>query len=220
MEPFYIAIVLYVAAVVLAILDIFIPSGGMFLILAAAAALASILFGFRSGTTMGMVMLTIIAASIPLFAFAAIRIWPRTPIGRRVILGTPDRKSDSSGSPRTVLESLVGRVVLTEQTFMPTGQLRIDSHRINAISTEGIIEAGSHVEVIGVRGRDLLIRPTNRPLTHPSAVSPSSSLTPQATTPGDTATSDARADSAIPPTDSPNLLDMPASELDLDSLDE
>ncbi|MEZ6076434.1 MAG: hypothetical protein R3C56_12480 [Pirellulaceae bacterium] len=83
------ALLLYIAAIALAMVDLFVPSGGMLLVLATLAALAAVLFGFRSGNTVGMGMLTLVVATIPVFVFLAIKIWPHTPLGRRIILKLP-----------------------------------------------------------------------------------------------------------------------------------
>lgn len=164
MDPFYLALFLYLSAAVLAFVDLFVPSGGILMIMGVAAALASILFGFRSGTNMGMLMLTIVAASVPAFAFAAIQIWPRTPIGRRIILGAPaqDKHKHASDNHR---ESLIGSVVLTEYPLMPAGQICVAGRRFNAISQSGIIESGQKVKIVAVKERNLIVHPTSAALT-------------------------------------------------------
>ena len=63
MDPFYLALLLYLAALVLALVDLFVPSGGVLAILAVLSATACVLFGFRSGQIMGMSMLTLVVAS-------------------------------------------------------------------------------------------------------------------------------------------------------------
>ena len=197
MDPFYFALLLYVAAVVLAMVDLFVPSGGMLLILAIAAAIASILFGFRSGGTMGMIMLTLVIASIPTFAALAIKIWPKTPIGRRIILGLPNRSGKHSKSVSSPLEEFVGLVLVADSPLMPSGHVKIGHRRMNAIAESGLIEVGQRVKVIGVRERNLLVRATEEA---PTTATPKPSTAPDEQTQG-------------------NLLDQPADELGLDSLD-
>lgn len=196
MEPIYLALLLYVAAVVLAFVDLLVPSGGILLVLSASAALASILFGFRSSTTMGMLMLTVVAASIPIFAYSAIKIWPHTPIGKRVILGLPERKTKTESEPDP-LEDLVGRVFISSYPLMPSGELLIGHQRYKAVAESGYIEAGQTVEIIGVRERNLVVRATTKELT-PEAESPA----------------------AEGPREPENLLDLPADQLGIDSLEQ
>ena len=168
MDPFYLALLLYLTAVVLAFVDLFVPSGGMLIVLAVLTAFACVLFAFRSSTGMGMTMLTIVFASVPLFAVAAMKIWPNTPIGRRVILGTksaPKHHNDAD----TQRESLVGTVVAAEYPLMPSGQIHISGKRYNALVRSGIIESGERVEVVSVKERNLVVKKTNAPLTQLNA---------------------------------------------------
>jgi hypothetical protein len=97
------------------------------------------------------------------------------------------------------LQEFVGRVMLAETPFLPTGQLRVGHRRLNAVAESGFIEAGEHVQVIAIRERNLVVRITQEPL----------SLTTNSSTP-----SQSVEDSATK-----NYLDLPAEELGLDSLD-
>ncbi|MCA9131765.1 MAG: NfeD family protein [Planctomycetales bacterium] len=204
MDAFYLALLLYIAALVLAFVDLFLPSGGLLIVLAVLAAFASILFGFRSGTAMGMTMLTIVAASVPAFAFAAIKIWPLTPIGRRIILGLPPQNAAKTSQDEESLQLLVGQVLITEHALLPTGQLRVGYRRLNAVAENGMIEAGQRVKIIAVRERNLVVRLSDEPITrdYRSEVAQGPAADPSAST-----------------QEPPNLLDRPAEEIGLDSLD-
>jgi membrane-bound ClpP family serine protease len=202
MDPFYLALLLYIAALVLAFVDLFVPSGGVLIILGGLAATACVLLGFRSSQTMGMVMLTLVVASIPAFAILAINIWPKTPIGKRVILGPP--KNRAAGDRLTERKSeFVGLVVTAESPLMPAGQLRIDGKRYNAVSEGEIIEPGQNVEVIDVRERSLIVRVTSAECT----VGPLAPAADEAKLSEDDENNGAK------------LLERPADELGLDSID-
>lgn len=202
MDPFYLALLLYVAALVLAFVDLFVPSGGLLIILASLTALACVLFGFRSSYGMGLVMLAVVLASVPAFAVLAIKIWPLTPIGRRIILHTPTRASrELESGEESVKDPLIGAVLLAETPLLPTGHIKVGHKRYNAISRSGVIEAGQHVKVLAVHERNYLVQPTNEPCT------------------------DLRASVASPAAAEPReysqeeLLDLPADELGLESLE-
>ncbi|MEM8734100.1 MAG: NfeD family protein [Planctomycetota bacterium] len=205
MDPFFIAVLLYLAAIVFAFVDLFIPSGGLLLIIGGILAAASIFFGFRSSTNMGMGMLAIISASIPAFAFAAIKIWPRTPLGKRIILGPPKAKSAEETIASGDTDALIGQVVVAEYPLMPSGQIRIDGQLHNASVRNGVIDAGDHVEIQGRRGRDLVVRKTDK--------SPTRNGSSEAVNQDQTDQSPA----ASPPSDS--LLDLPAEDFGLDGLE-
>ncbi len=205
MDPLYLALLLYIAALALATVDLFVPSGGMLVVLATLAALACVLFGFRSGNSIGMGMLTLVIATIPTFVFLAIKIWPHTPLGQRIILKLPTAKPAGAGVAVEPLQELVGCVLLAETAFLPTGQLRIGHRRFNAVAESSFIEAGSHVRVLSVRERNLVVRATDEPLTVRAAPTTHEAALRE---PADESSHDGT-----------SLLNRPAEELGLDSLE-
>lgn len=203
MEPVHIAIVLYVAALVLAFVDLFIPSGAMLIVLAAVAAFAAVLFAFRASTSVGMTMLTVVAATVPTFAFAAIKIWPLTPIGKRIILNVQPTAGGASDEFNQSLEHLIGEIAVTDGALMPSGQVKIGAKRFNCIAETGLLESGVNVEVVAVRERNLIVRLTTR--------QPAS----KTSLPAAVRSEQIAAHELSPET----LLDLPAEQFDLDSID-
>ena len=203
-DPIVVAILLYIAAVGLALIDTYVPSAGMLVMLSFVAAVGSIMFGFRAGTTAGMTMLTLVAASVPVLAVIALRVWPHTPIGRRIVLGLPVEPSQQIPSEQASLNELVGLVVDSEYPLMPGGQLTILRKPFNAIAEAGYIEAGQRVEVVAVRQRNLIVRLTDRPLTPVIKRDPLVNILVP----------------TIANITTENLLDVPADQLGLDSLNE
>ncbi len=204
MDPIYLSILLYFASIALVLVDLYVPSAGTLLVLALFAAIGCVVFGFQKGTTAGMTMLTLVAGSIPVMGIIAIRIWPHTPIGRRIVLGLPPAQPKPEGGQNDELNKLLGTVVVSEYPLMPSGQITIDRHSYNATAEAAYVEAGARVEVVAVRRRELVVRNTDKPLTpvRPRQVSEGAQGVEQATF----ATNG-------------NLLDVPANELGLDSLD-
>lgn len=215
MDPLFLALLLYLAAVVLAVVDVFVPSGGMLVVLSLLAALAAVLFGFRSSHLAGMAMLTLVIASVPLFVFVAIKVWPHTPLGRRIILKPPAAEPVDATPEDNLHQELIGHVLLAEAAFLPSGQLRVGYRRLNALAESGYIEAGTHVRVLAVRERNLIVRATDDPLTDLTAL-----LGRPAARQG--SRPDGQGDAAVLENDGAggrSLLDRPAEEFGLDSLE-
>jgi len=189
----------------MALVDLYVPSAGMLLLLSLVAAVGSVVFGFQSGTTSGMTMLTLVAASIPILGVVAIRIWPHTPVGRRIVLGLPPERPTISYEKQNTLAELIGYVVISEYPLMPSGQITIDHRPYNAFAEDGYIDAGWRVEVVGVRQRDLIVRVTDKPLT---PIRPRDRIEGFGKQP------------VKEFANNPNLLDVPANELGLDSLED
>lgn len=198
MDPLVIAILCILLAGALAVVDLLVPSGGILAVLSLLAAVVSVYFGFRSGYTSGMVVLTVILVAIPVFLAVALRIWPHTPIGRRLILKAPEAHEVAVDPTLVQLQELVGQVGVTQNSLMPCGMVRIQRRNYNAMCDCGIIEAGQNVEVISVQQRNLVVAPTT--------LSPARSLGQPMP-------------DREPSVAKESLLDRPAEELGLDSLE-
>lgn len=216
MEPLYVAILLYFLALCLAFFDLFIPSGGALIYVSGLTALASVLFGFQAGQNVGTAMLAVVFLSVPAFAFLAVRIWPLTPIGRRVIL--PAKKREDAKQEADSDEQLIGQIVETDSPLLPAGQIRILGKSRNAVARSGVIEAGQNVEIVGVKDFNLVVVVTTLPVTL-------SSRSPIVTPAGDASSAErgkeaeAKSSEAETIPEAGNLLDLPAEELGLDDLD-
>lgn len=216
MDPLFLALLLYLAAVALAMVDIFVPSGGMLLVLSLLAALAAVLFGFRSSHAIGMGVLTLVIGSIPIFVFVAIKVWPHTPLGRLIILKPPVAEPVAANQEDHLLQELVGHVMLAEAAFLPSGQVRVGYRRFNALAESGFIEAGSHVRVLAVHERNLIVRATEDPLTDLTTLLTLTTATAQQTSASDGQGLAGQDDDSYY---GGSLLDRPAEELGLDSLE-
>lgn len=206
MDPLVYAIALYLLAILLFAIDVFVPTGGILLFCSGALAIASVFFAFRSSVNAGLIMLMVDFATIPVLIWSFIKFWPHTPLGRRVLL-KPQESAPSSELEE--LKALVGLVVINRWPLLPTGQVQIDHKRYNAQSIDGKpIEAGRRVKVLDIRERMLVVTETNQPLSNPNQRNSASPL-------------GAGNQPAQAPEPSPqSLLDLPAEQLGLDRLDE
>lgn len=201
MDPLIICIGLYFLAILLAVIDVFLPTGGILLILSGIAAVGAILFGFREGTTTGLIVTIIVLASIPVIFYAAIKLWPHTPIGRRILLSPPN---SVGSSPMEQIAGLIGIVVKNTWPLAPMGQIKIGSQRYSARSSDGrLIDPGTRVKVIDYQEGILVVLQTNEPLTESDPFQKSMAAAPQSVD-----------------LEERDLLEKPASELGLNDLDE
>jgi hypothetical protein len=100
--------------------------------------------------------------AVPSALVLAFRYWPKTPMGRRLLLDLPSGEQMRPDSPqRQKLRQLVGKHGVAKSVMMPSGAVLIDGATIDAMS-EGIpIEAGQRIKVIEVRGTRVLVRPVD-----------------------------------------------------------
>ena len=205
MDPLAYAIALYLLAILLFAIDVFIPSGGILLFCSAILAIISVYFAFQSSVNAGLIMLMVDMATIPVLVWTFLKVWPHTPIGRRVLLKP---QATARSSEQEELKALVGLVVLNRWPLLPTGQIQIDHKRFNAQSFDSKpIEAGRRVKVLDIRERMLVVAETNQPLSNTNQRN-------------STRPSGAQAESLVAEPSPQSLLDLPAEELGLDRLDE
>jgi len=173
----FVALGLLALALVLLVLELFVPTGGALSIMTGVAAVASIASMFIYDTVYGAVYLALLCAGSPLVLLLVFKVWSHTPIARRMILQQgadgatqSDRMQTESGDPSVAsrgkaaaamtarLSELVGRSGTAVTTLRPVGFVRVEGQRIDAIAESGFIAEGAAVDVIEVFEGQLKVR--------------------------------------------------------------
>lgn len=212
----FVALLLYVVAVVLVILDLFLPTGGLLSLLAAISAVASVMFAFRESANSGAIVLLMVLMTVPALVALAVRIWPKTPIGRRVILGgaEPPEESEAELREKQRIEGLLGSVITVDADLMPSGSARIGGVMANVIAESGYIEAGQNCELVAFRERQFILRPTTRSPREPEGSQSRSQDSDFGPTSLDAPSGEPVAE------EGESLLDLPVEQFGLDAFDE
>jgi len=165
MEVFW-ASLLMLLAVGLIVAEILSPPPyGIIGFLAVAAAGASVWVAFRHDVLSGWIFVAVAIIGLPAATGLAIRHWPRTALGRRVLLDEPTGDDVlPMEDPRRVLPQLVGRVGRAKSLMLPGGTVLIDGRVYEAISEGTSIDADAPVHVIQVRHNRLMVRKVEGPL--------------------------------------------------------
>lgn len=173
MEPWIWAIVLLAIGLSLAIMEVFFPSAGMIGLLSACAIIAAVVMAFRQGSTVGLAILSGTLLAVPIVVALALKFWPQTAMGRRMLLMSPKSDEILPDLPRQrQLKTLIGRVGQAKSMMLPSGAVLIDGRTIDAV-TEGVpIEVGRRVRVIEVRGNRVVVRPVDDEVPEESAENP------------------------------------------------
>ncbi len=171
MAPLYWPLMLLLAAVVLLIFEVFIPSGGVLGILSGLAFAISIGTAFAyGGLKLGTAFMAGTSILVPVLLYLAVQWWPKTPIGKRILIQPPD-ESQLISTARRERQQWLGQVGVALTALLPSGAIRIGSKTLDAISDGMTIEKGTPVEVIAVRGNHIVVRPSATPSrTSPASV--------------------------------------------------
>jgi len=159
MEPWAWAMLLLVLGIGLAVLEVFFPSGGILGFLTVCSIVAAIVVAFKSGPLIGMTVLGISIIGLPVAIVLALRWWPKTAMGKRILLNTPRGKDVLPDNPRIqMLKGLVGQTGRAKSKMLPSGAITIEGHTIDAVSEGMFIEPGQLVRVMEVRGNRVMVR--------------------------------------------------------------
>jgi membrane-bound serine protease (ClpP class) len=159
-------IILIGVAVLLFMLELFIPSMGIIGVVAAAALVGGVICLFITDTTYGLVATLLALLATPVGFWLAIKLWPETPIARILTLQNPTvRSSDvrvgTEATSARRLEELVGMEGEALTDLRPIGTCRLDGRRVECLASRGMIEAGSRVQVVAADGMHIKVRTVN-----------------------------------------------------------
>ncbi len=160
MEPWVWAVLLLVLGTGLALLEVFFPSAGILGFLSAVALLSAVVMGFNQGPITGILILLGAFVGLPTTVVLGFKYWPKTAMGRRVLLMAPQSEDVLPDDPeRKMLKGLIGRTGRAKSKMLLSGVITIDGRTVDAVSESMPIEVGQAVQVVQVRGREVVVRP-------------------------------------------------------------
>ncbi len=161
--PLYYAYGLLMLFYFLLVLEFFIPSAGIVGVIAVVTVIAAIAVAFAHSFQSGLTMLLIVAATTPLVFIGAIRVWPHTPIGRRILNRRPGQVEDGVSRKTlpdgTLLDEIIGRTGIAKTDLLPSGLVKVQHHRVDAVSLGMPIDAGTRVIVTKIEAGKVYVRP-------------------------------------------------------------
>jgi membrane-bound serine protease (ClpP class) len=163
MEPLTIAYLLIALGLALLAAEVFVPSGGLLFLASSVCLIAGVVMTFVYGdTSTGMVTLLGVFVAVPLVATVMLYLWPRTPMGKRLIL--PDQDATLATMPVNLeLENLRGRYGRARSDLRPAGVVDFEGRRVDVISEGMMVAAGSWVRCVDVKAGKVVVRPVDKP---------------------------------------------------------
>lgn len=151
-------------AVLFFALELVLPSGGLLSLLSALSAIASVAAFFSHDPLWGAASLAAYAVLAPAAVAFAIRVWAKSPLGRRMILRASESREDADEGPEGPsaaeggLASLLHADGVAATPLRPVGFVRIGPRRIDAVADFGAIEADRPVRVVEIRDNTVRVR--------------------------------------------------------------
>ncbi len=159
--PIYYSLGLLIIFYLLLVGEFFVPSGGLVGAGACVAAITAIIIAFTHSSSAGLAVTVVVVASTPVVLLFMIRLWPHTPIGRRMLNRRPGQLAPEHSRMMpdgTPIGDWIGRIGTAKTDLLPSGLVTIGDKKLDAISTGMPIDAGTAVIVIKTHGRQIQVR--------------------------------------------------------------
>ena len=144
--------------ILLAIAEVFLPSGGALTILSVASFIAAVVMGFMMGTGEGVVTLIIVVVLAPVVLYLAVRIWPHTPLAKKLILSGPSAVAKAGDLAKLDPDELVGKIGVARTQLRPSGKIVIGDRPIDCVTEGELVDKGEKVRIIAVHGARVVVR--------------------------------------------------------------
>jgi membrane-bound serine protease (ClpP class) len=162
MDPWVWAILLLLLGTGLAVMEVFFPSAGILAFLSVAAVLAAVVTGFNQGPLVGILIMAAALVGLPTAIVLGFKYWPKTAMGRRVLLAAPTSEDVLPDDPeKERLKHLIGRLGRAKSKMLLSGVIIVDGQTVDAVSESLPIEVGQVVRVVQVRGHGVVVRPAD-----------------------------------------------------------
>lgn len=146
------AFIFLAVSITLLVAEVFLPSHGLLGLFGTIALICMIVVCFRINQYLGLgVMLASLVAAPFAFSFA-MKIWPRTPVGRRLMLQPTQSMIEPPKFP-------VGTIGTAMSELRPMGTCDFNGERVEVRSQLGMIPAGTIVAVVQIDAGRLIVRP-------------------------------------------------------------
>ena len=149
-------ILLFGLGLALVVAEVFIPSMGVLGMAAGLSLMTSIGMAFYEDPGTGTLLLVITAVTVPIILTFGIKLFPRTPLGRKITARGFSFEDGRAVDRRD--EGLAGARGIVEAQLRPAGIARIDGRRVDVVSRGESIDAGTEVVVVEVSAGRLLVR--------------------------------------------------------------
>lgn len=152
------AIILLIAAFSLVTLELMIPSFGLLSLMAACSYGFAIALAFEEGSTAGWTFVSLGVVLAPLAVVFGIKLLPKTPLGRRLLLAAPAKDSIQRGTLPDHRHQYLGRSGVTLTELRPAGTALFDNEKLDVVSDGPFIAKNTPVTMISIQGMRSVVK--------------------------------------------------------------
>ena len=159
MSEIAILLLLFGVGVMMLVSELFIPSHGILTVVGVGFLIAGVVSTFQIyGEKAGAIAIICCLVALPIFTVAAVRIWPRTWVGRRIAPPNAVATTRDTSVPVEEFSRYIGQTGRSTTPLRPVGICDFDGRRIPCIAEFGMVEAGATVEGLRMTGSNLAVQ--------------------------------------------------------------
>ncbi|KAA3608059.1 MAG: hypothetical protein DWQ01_13360 [Planctomycetota bacterium] len=141
----------------LVLAEVFFPSLGVLSILAGISIIASVILAFQESNPFGIAILTVAVAGVPVTVFLAFRVFPRTPVGRRMVNPGFNWKAEERAAVQHRAAQFVGRSGVAESPLRPAGIADFAGERLDVVTRGEHVDPGTRVRAVRFVANRLIV---------------------------------------------------------------
>ncbi len=152
-------------SLLLLVLELFIPSAGVIGAVAALATIAGVVCFWRVSSAWGASATLVVLVLGPMAVALMLKVYPNTPVGRRLILGSSEDPEEAAAravrereAARAAEAALIGQEGEALTDMRPVGEVRIGGRRMEALAESGQISARQRVRVVDIVDNQVKVR--------------------------------------------------------------
>jgi len=157
MAPLWIWVLL-AAGLVLLLAEVFVPSHGLLGVSGAGALIISLAFAFKASAVLGVIVVILIVVLLPIEIVVGVRLFPATPLGRRMMLEARAKTTKADTASEGQLLEYVGKDGVTVTMCRPAGIADIAGRRVDVVAEGTMIDINRPVTVLRVDGNRVVVR--------------------------------------------------------------
>jgi len=143
------------------VLELFVPSAGILGIVAGLLIVTAVVLGFMESVSYGVILLTASIVTIPGLLALMVKVWPYTPLGKRILLKDlkPEDVLPNYVENKERKERLEGQLGIAQTKMLPSGIVLVNGEKFDAVSEGFAVDEGDSIRVISVRGNHVYVEP-------------------------------------------------------------
>jgi membrane-bound serine protease (ClpP class) len=152
-------VILFVVAAAFLAAELFLPSHGLLGLFSGLFAVGGVVALFKASPTLGAISALSLIIIAPVTLYYAIKYYPSSPVGKRVILQAPTSEAAAAHAEQArQMQELVGKRGTAITLLRPAGTVEIDGRPIDSVSEGEIIDPGTKIEIVQVTGMRVVVK--------------------------------------------------------------